>query len=40
MSGFAIYSVGAVSIIKGGKEIISDCLSWVRIEFLVCGGVG
>ena len=24
----------------GGKDIISDGLSWVRIEFLVCGGVG
>ena len=40
MSGFVIYSVGAVKIIKGGKEVISDGLSLVGIKFLVCRGVG
>ena len=28
-----------MKIIKGGENIISDGLSWVSIEFLVCGGV-
>ena len=31
--------VSAVKIIKGGKDIIPDGLSWVGIEFFVCGGV-
>ena len=35
MSGFAIYLVSVVKIIKGGKDIISDDMSWVGIEFLV-----
>ena len=35
MSGFAIYLVSALKIIKGGKDIISDDMSWVGIEFLV-----
>ena len=37
--GCVIYLVGVVKIIKGGENIISDGLSWVSIEFLVCGGV-
>ena len=40
MHGYVIYSVTVVKIIKGGKDIISDGLSWVKIEFFVCGGVG
>ena len=39
MSGFFVYLMGVLKIIKGRKDIISDGLSWVRIEFLVCGGV-
>ena len=39
VSGFVIYSLGVVKIIKDGKDIISDGLSWVVIEFLVCGEV-
>ena len=31
MSGFAIYLVSALKIIKGGKNIFSDGLSWVGI---------
>ena len=40
MPGNVIYLVNVVEIIEGGKDIISDGLSWVRIEFFVCGGVG
>ena len=40
MPGYVIYSVSVVKIIKGGKDIISDSLSWVRIKLFVCGGVG
>ena len=40
MPGYVIYSVSVVKIIKGGKTIISDGLSWVGIEFFVCGRVG
>ena len=29
-----------VKIIKGGKDIVSDGLTGVGTEFLVCGGVG
>ena len=32
---FSIYLVSALKIIKGGKDIISDDMSWVGIEFLV-----
>ena len=39
MPGYIIYSVRVVKIIKGGKDIISDGLSWVGTEFFVCGGV-
>ena len=39
MSDYIICLVSVVNIIKGGKDIISDGLSWVRIEFFVCGGV-
>ena len=39
MPGNVIYSVSAVEIIEGGKDIISYGLSWVRIEFFVCGEV-
>ena len=39
MLGNVIYSVNVVEIIEGGKDIISDGLSWVRSEFFVCGGV-
>ena len=40
MPGLIICSVGALKIIKCGKDIISNSLSWVGIEFLICGGVG
>ena len=40
MPGYVIYSVSMVKIIKGGKDIVSDGLSGVGTEFLVCGGVG
>ena len=40
MSSYVIYSVSAVKKIKGGKDIISDGLSWVGIEFFVYGWVG
>ena len=40
MPGNIIYSLSVVGIIKGGKDIISDGLSWFRIEFFVCGGAG
>ena len=36
MFRFIVYSVGVVKIIKCGKDIVSDGLSWVRNEFLVC----
>ena len=39
MSSFLIYPVGVVKITKGGKDIYSDCLNWVGIGFLLCGGV-
>ena len=40
VSGFVIYSASVDRIIKGGENILSDGLSWVGIELLVCGGVG
>ena len=40
MPGYVIYSVSVVKIVKGGKNIISDGLSWVGTELFVCGGVG
>ena len=40
MPGYVIYSVSVVKIIKGRKNIISNGLSWVGIEFFVCGQVG
>ena len=40
MPGYIIYSVSVVKIIKDGKDIISDGLSWLGTEFFVCGGVG
>ena len=39
MSGFVIYSLGAVKVIKGGKDI-SDRLSWAGVEFLMSDGIG
>ena len=36
---YVIYSMGVVKIIKGGKHIVSDGLSWVTTEFFVCGRV-
>ena len=39
MPGYVIHSVDVVKIIKGGKDIISDALNQVGIEFFVCGGV-
>ena len=38
--GYVIYLVSVVKIVKVGKDIASDGLSWVRTEFFVCGGVG
>ena len=40
MSCFVIYSVGDMKIIKGGKNIISDGLNWVGVEFFVNGDIG
>ena len=40
MPGYVIYSVSMVKIIKGGKGIVSDGLSRVGTEFVVCGGIG
>ena len=40
MPDHVIYSVSVVKIIKGGKDILSDGLGWVGMEFFVCGGVG
>ena len=40
MPGNVIYLVSVVEIIEGGEDIISDYLSWVSIEFFVCGGAG
>ena len=34
--GYVIYLVSIVKIIKGGKEIVSNGLSWVGITFFVC----
>ena len=35
-----IYLVGVVKVIQSGKDVISDGLCWVSVEFLVSGGVG
>ena len=40
MPGYDVYSVSVVKIIKGGKTVISDGLSLVGIELLVCGEIG
>ena len=40
MPGYVIYSVSMVKTIEGGKDIVSDGLSGVGTEFLVCGRVG
>ena len=40
VSGLVIDSVGVVKVIEGGKNIISDGLCWVCVEFLVSGGIG
>ena len=34
--GYVIYLVSILKIIKGGKEIVSNGLSWVVITFFVC----
>ena len=39
MPGYVIYSVSVVKIIKGGKDIVSDGLSWVRTELFASEGV-
>ena len=39
MAGYVIYSLSVVKKIKGGKDIISNGLNWVGIEFFVKGGV-
>ena len=36
MPGYVIYLVSVVKIIKGGKDIVSDGLTWVGTEFFVC----
>ena len=38
--GYIIYSMSFVKIIKGGKNIISDGLSWIGTELFACGRVG
>ena len=40
MPGYIIYSVSVIKIIKGRKDIISDGLSWVEVEYFTYGGVG
>ena len=40
MSGYVIFLVSVVKIIKGGMDIVSDSLSWVGTEFFVCEVVG
>ena len=40
ISCYVVYSVDLVKIINGGKDISSDSLSWIEIEFIVCRGVG
>ena len=40
MSGYVIFLVSVVKIIKGGMDIVSDGLSWVGTEFFVCEVVG
>ena len=40
VSGLVIYSVGDVKVIEVGKDIISDGLSWVGVEFLIGGDIG
>ena len=37
---FRIYSVGLMEIIKTGKDVISDGLSWVAIGIFLHVGVG
>lgn len=37
---FRIYSVGLMEIIKTGKDVISDGLSWVAIGLFLHVGVG
>ena len=40
MSGYVIFLVSVVKIIKGGMDIVSDGLSWVGTEFFVWEVVG
>ena len=40
VSGLVIYSVGDVKVTEVGKDIVSDGLSWVGVEFLIGGDVG
>ena len=40
MPGYVIYSVSFVNIIKDGKDIVSDGLSWAGADYFVCGEVG
>ena len=39
VSGLVVDSVGAVKVIEGGENIISDGLCWVSVKFLVSGSV-
>ena len=40
MNVYVIYSLSLVKIIKDGKDIVSDGLSWVRTDVFVSEGVG
>ena len=40
MPGYVICLVSVVKIVKGGKDIVSDGLSWVGTELFVCGVFG
>ena len=39
VSSLVINSAGAVKVIEGGENIISDGLCWVSVKFLVSGGI-
>ena len=39
MNDFVIYSKGVMKNFESGKDITFDGMSYVGIEFLVCGGV-
>ena len=40
MSGYVIFLVSVVKIIKGGMDLVSDGLRWVGTESFICEVVG